>query len=122
REVGAVGEETANLAARRAAENLHMWAAAGVGPGDDVRVSVAINVASCHVNAPVETGVVGEKVMDQLTACAAENAHMGSAADARGRDDIVHAITVDVTGSHADTAAEFGIKRVELPQQHAVRG
>src|SRR5205823_3742813 len=61
-EVGRVGVELADALAGLAVEDAHVRAAAGSGPGHDVGVPVAVDVAHGHADTAAEAWCVGVEV------------------------------------------------------------
>src|SRR6185437_17127912 len=71
-----------------AVDDEDLAAAAGPGAGDDVRGSVAGDVASRHGDAAAEVRIVGEEIGEHRAVLAAEDANVGPAAGARASHDV----------------------------------
>src|SRR5262249_27739340 len=85
---------------------------AGRGAGDEVGPAVAVDVAGGHEDADVEAGPVGEELRHQARVrVGPQRRHRPAVvdldvrvADARGHDDLLDAVAVDVARRHVDRA------------------
>src|SRR5262249_8046875 len=115
-EAGVVGEEVIERRVILAVEDCHARSAASVGPHDNIRDAVAVDVPRGDEQAAGEAGVEAEEVPEHPPRGAVEDAQVGSAARRRRRNDVGHAITVDVTDGDADATSEARVigEEVEL--------
>src|SRR5438105_1051103 len=100
------GEETLQGGVVGAAELLHVRAAAGAGPGDDLGLAVAVHVAGRHAHAAGEVGAVGEEVGERLAVGAVEDLDLREAPRPGADHQVILAVAVDVTGRHEHATAE----------------
>src|SRR5205823_3202961 len=111
-EVRGIGEEAAQQRRRDrltegcAAEDLHVRAAAGASPGDDVAKAVAIHVAARHADAAGEVRAVGEEAEQLDAAAAVEDLDVRAAAFAGAGDDVGDTVVIHVGRGHVNTAAK----------------
>src|SRR5207244_230224 len=92
---GIVSKEAGEPAAVFAAENADVGTAAGAGAADDVGEAIAVGVAGGHANAAREARIVGEEIVQQRVAWAAEDRDVRTAARVGSDDDVVAAIAID---------------------------
>src|SRR5205807_2416249 len=105
-EAGRVGEEALEERAIGAAEDFDVRPAASPGPGDDVRLAVAIDVASGDVDPAGEARVVGEEAHEERTVGAAEDLDVRASPGPGAGDDVGDAVAVDVADGHPHAAGE----------------
>src|SRR5258708_29863987 len=103
-----------------AVEYLHVRPCAGAWRGNNIRVTVAIQVASRHPHAASERWSVGEKALEYRAGFSIEYAHIRPAARARPGHDVQWAAILEFSQRVVDTAQEFGIVSIEI-QQHLAR-
>src|SRR5207248_534066 len=87
-----VGVETRQFVAVLAAEDPHVRAAAGAGPGDGVGPAVAVQVAAGHEHAAGEPRVVGVEAVDFVAVLAVEDLDVRPAEVAGPGDDVADAV------------------------------
>src|SRR5262245_44600854 len=113
-EADLVREELGDHRAVHPAEDAHVRAAAGAGPGDDVGDPVPVHVAGRDEDAAGEGGRVGEEAVHEAgktharerVARAVEDANVGPAAGPGAGDDLGVPVPVEVGRRHPDTAGE----------------
>jgi hypothetical protein len=105
-----VGNEAAEQGAVATAEDLDDRQGADIGAGDDVRVAVAVDIPGRDIDAVGLAGGISLEIAkdtgQRRERGAIENAHLRAAARSGARDDVGHAIAVDVTDRDADAAGE----------------
>ena len=84
--------------------------------GQDIGVTVAIEVVGGHAHTAREGGIIGQELSQEGCVRAAENLDIGGRAGAVTDDDIVKAIAVEIGGGHGQAAAERGRRGKETGQ------
>src|SRR5882724_11844467 len=83
-----------------------MRTASGTGASNDVRSSVAVDVARTNEHASEKSRIVGENTLKQVQVCPIEDLHVRSASRPDPRDDVGIAITVHIAGCNVNAPQE----------------
>src|SRR5262249_55812734 len=89
-------EEAVDVREVRAVENANMWAAAGAGSGNNVRLAVAGDVTGRDAHAAGKSRAVGEEAVQHVVRRSVENLDMRPAAGAGAGHDLGLSVVVEI--------------------------
>src|SRR6266704_1702568 len=101
-----VGKETTKRVTCGAVEHTHYWQSTAISADDDVGLTVAIDVAGCHIYTAAIKARERQEAANKIAAYSVKHSHMRPHSGAGSGDNVSKAVAVDIANSDTNAAGK----------------